>query len=68
MKRSSWVHVGQNIQLNKAGLTIRGYNMDGDFVCRLKINARGVIVSSGSGGAKGIANLNWEQLVKKLEG
>lgn len=66
MKRSSSLRVGQNIGLNKAGLTIWGYDTEGNFACKLKINARGVKVFTGYGAAKEIANVNWEQLVTKL--
>jgi hypothetical protein len=67
MKRSSSLRIGQNIGLNKAGLTIWGYDTEGGFVCKLKINARGIKVFSGYGAAKQIADVNWEQLVRKLE-
>jgi hypothetical protein len=47
-------------------LTIRGYDPDGNFVCRLEVSNAGVTVFSGARGAKRLCNLTWEALVKRL--
>jgi hypothetical protein len=66
MKRSGYLWFRQGIDLNKAGLEIKGYGTTGDFVCRLEINGAGVKVFAGEKGVKTIAEANWEQLVEKL--
>ena len=66
MKRSSFLEFGQEIELNKAGLKIWGYDTQEKFVCRLEINATGIAVYAGEKGGRKLANVNWEELVKKL--
>ena len=67
MKASSWLEIGQGFDLNKAGIKIWGYDTMENLVCRLEINATGIEVFTGKTGRKRIADLNWEQLVKKLQ-
>jgi len=67
MKRSSIMHFKQNINVDKAGFKIWGYDTKGKFVCRLEINAAGLALYTGEKGGRRIANVNWERLVEKLE-
>lgn len=66
MERTATVKHHQRIELGTHGLSVRGYDMNGDFVCRLEINGAGVAVWGGTKGRKRLANLNWEQLVERL--
>jgi hypothetical protein len=67
MKRSSSLRLEQDIDLNKAGLKIWGYDTKRNFVCRLEINGAGIKIFTGTKGGKEIAYANWEQLIKKLK-
>jgi len=68
MKQSGYLKVNQEIELKKGpGLTIWGYNKQGEFVCRLEINATGLEVFTGKKGGRKIADVYWEDLVKKLQ-
>lgn len=66
MKRSSYLIYDEELQLGKRGLTIWAYGRSGEYVCRLEINATGLAVFAGKKGGRRIANVNWEQLPKKL--
>lgn len=66
MKRSSYLKYDEITPLGKKGLTIWAYDPKEKFVCRLEINATGMAVFSGTKGGKKIANLSWENLVKRL--
>lgn len=67
MKRSGYLEFSREIELDKAGLKIWGYDKQGKFVCRLEINAVGLEVFTGKKGGKRIADVYWEELVKKLQ-
>lgn len=67
MKRSSYLIYDEAVQLGKRGLTIWAYGKTGKYVCRLEANATGLSVFIGKKGGRRIANVYWEQLVKKLK-
>ena len=66
MKRSSYLRYDEVVPLGKRGLTVWGYGKNGQFACRLEVNAAGVALYSGTKGKKKVANVGWESLVTKL--
>jgi len=66
MKRSSYLMYDEEIQLGKRPLKVWGYDPKQVFVCRLEISGAGIAVYTGKKGGKCIADLTWEDLVKRL--
>ena len=66
-RRSSSLFMRDQVYLGKGrAVTIRGYDTDGKFVCRLEISSAGLAVIAGGKGGKTLCNLTWERLVAKL--
>ena len=68
MKRSTWVELHEEIELRRTGLSCRGYGKNGRFVCRVEISPGGVEVYAGRRGQRRIADLTWEDFVKRVGG
>ena len=66
-RRSTSLNFPNGIELGLTPLVIRGYNTDGEFVCRLEVNSAGVKVHGGANGQKFLCNVTWEGLVGLLE-
>jgi len=66
MKRSSYMLYDETIELGKRGLKLWAYGKTGKYVCRVEINAAGIAVYTGKKGGKRLADVNWENLVKRL--
>lgn len=66
MKRSAYLKYDEEIVIGKRGLTIWAYGPKGKYVCRVQINAAGIAVYTGKKGGKRVADVNWENLVKRL--
>lgn len=67
MKRSSYLRYDEDIELAVKPVCVWAYSKTGKFVCRLEINGAGVAVFSGKKGKKRLADVDWEQLVKRLQ-
>lgn len=66
-RRSSYISIPGNIELQRAAAVVWGYGKDDRFVCRLEINGAGIAVFGGGKGTKFLGDLTWERLVKVLE-
>jgi hypothetical protein len=66
MKRSSYLKYDEIVPLGKRGLTVWGYGKKGEFICRLHVNATGIALYTGKKGGKFVANVHWENLIKRL--
>jgi hypothetical protein len=59
----------RDLELGKGvEVEIKGYDTAGAFVCSLRISRAGVGVWAGSKGNRFVCDLNWESLVRRLEG
>jgi hypothetical protein len=68
VKRSSTMQYPGRVDLGVGpSVDVRGYNKKGKFVCRVELNTAGLKVFTGAKGLKEVADLNWEQLVKRLK-
>jgi hypothetical protein len=56
-KRSSYLQFHQEFDLDRAGITVSGYDKRENFVCRLEINHSGVALYTGSTGRKRVADV-----------
>jgi hypothetical protein len=65
--RSAELSISQNVEIGRTPVMVRGYDTDGNFVCRLEITSAGVAVYAGEKGNRFVANMTWERLVEMLE-
>ncbi len=66
MKRRGYARYDKDIDLAVTPLTIRGYGTNQEFVCRILISGAGLEVWAGPTGKQRVADLTWEELVRKL--
>lgn len=65
-RRSASMKIGGEIELGNNPMIIRGYDPNGKFTCRLQIAAAGLAIYAGPKGNDRLANVSWEELVKKF--
>jgi hypothetical protein len=65
-KRMGYLKLHEEVPLDKVGLTVRGYNKQGDFLGRLEINRAGLAAYVGTKGRKRLGNLSWEEFFKRM--
>jgi hypothetical protein len=65
-RRSSYLRYKATIEIGQSPVTVWGYDKKGRFVCRVKLTAAGIEVKAGKFGTRKIADVTWEELVKRL--
>ena len=66
-RRSSYISLPGNIELQRSPVVVWGYDKSDKFVCRLEISGAGIAVYAGEKGGKMLSNATWEKLVKILD-
>ena len=67
VKRSSYMQYTKSVELGVKPVRFWAYDKKGKFVCRVELNSAGVAVFSGIKGNKRLADVNWEEFVKRLK-
>jgi hypothetical protein len=65
-KRSAQLEIRQRVPLDQAGLWVRAYNRQGEFLGRIEVNNAGVAAYVGSRGTKRLGNLAWEWFFERM--
>jgi len=65
-KRTGYLKLKEEIELNIKGLSVWAYDKKKDFVGRLDINRAGIEPFVGKKGTTSLGNMNWETVFKRL--
>ena len=65
-KRTGYLKLKEEIELNIKGLSVWAYDKKKDFVGRLDINRAGIEPFVGKKGTTSLGNINWETVFKRL--
>jgi hypothetical protein len=65
-KRTGYVKLKEEIELNIKGLSVWAYDKKENFVGRLEINRAGIEPFVGSKGTTSLGNMNWEEVFRRL--
>jgi hypothetical protein len=66
-KRTGYLKLNQEVELNVKCLTIWGFSKAKKFVGRLEINRAGLEAFVGAKGKKSLGNMGWETVFARLE-